>query len=107
MIEAGKILWISQEVTAVKHRYHIVVKGMVQGVGFRYFTFQWAERMGICGWVRNLSDGSVEIEAEGRKKILDEFIKKVKDGPSFGYVETADIVEMDAVKNDKAFEILP
>lgn len=89
----------------MKHRYHIIVRGRVQGVGFRYFTFKWAERLGIYGWVKNLFDGSVEIEAEGKKNDLDEFMKKVKEGPRFGYVETAEIVEIDAVGNEKGFEI--
>jgi acylphosphatase len=90
----------------MKHRYHIVVKGTVQGVGFRYFTYQWADRLGICGWVRNLYDGSVEIEAEGKKINLAEFISKIKEGPSFGYVETADVEEMDEIRNEKSFEIV-
>ena len=89
----------------MKHRYHIIVRGRVQGVGFRYFTFKWAERLGICGWVKNLFDGSVEIEAEGKKNDLNEFMKKVKEGPRFGYVETVEIVEIDAVENEKGFEI--
>ena len=105
MIEKKYLLWIEREGSEMKRRYHMIVKGMVQGVGFRYFTSQWAERLDICGWVRNLPDGSVEVEAEGRMKDLDEFMKKVKEGPSFGYVETADIVEIDEIRNEKNFEV--
>ena len=44
-------------------RKHIVVTGLVQGVGFRYFTVTQARRLGVQGWVRNCRDGSVELEA--------------------------------------------
>ncbi|SHJ72682.1 acylphosphatase [Dethiosulfatibacter aminovorans DSM 17477] len=90
----------------MKQRYHMIVKGRVQGVGFRYFTTQWAERFHITGWVRNLYDGSVEIEAEGKMEDLDDFMKKIKEGPRFGYVETMDVVEMDAVGNEKSFRVM-
>ena len=46
-------------------RVHIVVSGKVQGVAFRYYTIKEARGLGLSGWVRNLPDGSVEIEAEG------------------------------------------
>ena len=46
-------------------RKHIVVTGLVQGVGFRYFTVTQARRLGVQGWVRNCRDGSVELEAQG------------------------------------------
>jgi acylphosphatase len=62
-------------------RVHIVVEGMVQGVGFRWFVYRKAEALGITGWVRNLYNGSVEIEAEGDRSLLEEFIKEVKVGP--------------------------
>ncbi len=90
----------------MKQRYHIVVKGRVQGVGFRYFTLQLAEKLGICGWVRNLYDGSVEIEAEGKSRDLDDFMVKIKEGPCFGHVETLDVFEMDGIENEKMFEIV-
>lgn len=46
-------------------RKHIVVNGLVQGVGFRYFTVTQARRLGVRGWVRNCRDGSVEQLAIG------------------------------------------
>ena len=46
-------------------RAQIVVKGIVQGVGFRYFVVREAEALGLAGWVRNLPDGRVELIAEG------------------------------------------
>jgi acylphosphatase len=60
---------------------HIVVKGLVQGVGFRYFVAQRAQRLRVAGVVRNLPDGDVEIEAEGPHSRLEEFIREVSVGP--------------------------
>ena len=48
-----------------KIRKHFIFKGYVQGVGFRYKACYSARNLGIAGWVRNLDDGSVEMEAEG------------------------------------------
>jgi acylphosphatase len=60
---------------------HIVVKGLVQGVGFRYFVYQRGQRLRIAGLVRNLADGSVEIEAEGPRPLLEQLIAEVSAGP--------------------------
>ena len=60
--------------------YHLqsVVRGRVQGVGFRWFVRQQAHNAGITGWVQNLSDGSVAIEAEGTKEILTQFLEFIQ-----------------------------
>lgn len=58
-----------------------VVYGRVQGVGFRYFTWKEAERIGIKGTVRNCVDGSVEIVAEGNDGQLQDFYNWLKVGP--------------------------
>ena len=60
---------------------NIMVKGTVQGVGFRYFVFHRATDLGLKGFVRNNSNGTVEIEIEGDKLIIEEFMKRVKVGP--------------------------
>jgi len=59
--------------------YHIV--GRVQGVGFRWFTWDAAMREGLCGFVRNLPDGSVEAVVEGERDALDRFEWKISSGP--------------------------
>ena len=56
------------------------VRGMVQGVGFRYFVTRAAQRMGLTGYVRNLANGQVEIEAEGERGLIEEFIQEIKTG---------------------------
>jgi len=60
---------------------HLVVIGLVQGVGFRYFTFKKARELGVNGYVKNLPDGTVEIEAEGDQATLEALIDAVKIGP--------------------------
>ncbi len=65
---------------------HVIVKGRVQGVGFRAFTQDHALRKGLHGWVRNLSDGTVEVQAEGQKSNLEAFIQVLQQGPPFSRV---------------------
>ena len=67
-------------------RAHIIVEGLVQGVGFRWFVMQRAEALGIKGWAKNHYNGSVEIEAEADRSMLEEFIKEVKVGPRSAHV---------------------
>lgn len=57
-----------------KIRKHIYFYGRVQGVGFRYYAVQKAEELGLNGWVRNLYDGSVEMEVEGEEADIDQLI---------------------------------
>ena len=65
---------------------HIVVRGMVQGVGFRYFVLRHATKLGLSGFVKNLFNGEVEMEAHGNRSIVEEFIKEVKVGPRGAHV---------------------
>ena len=70
----------------MSERVHIVVEGLVQGVGFRWFVHRRAEAIGVRGWVRNLYNGNVEIEAEADRSLLEEFIKEIKIGPRSAHV---------------------
>ena len=69
----------------------IVVHGMVQGVGFRYFVRRSGKRLGLTGNVCNLADGAVEIVAEGSPEVLDDFIGEVRKGPPGARVKQVDI----------------
>jgi acylphosphatase len=69
---------------------HMIARGRVQGVGFRFYVREQAARFGVKGWVRNCADGSVEIHAEGKKEILDDFIDIIREGPRFGRVSDLD-----------------
>jgi acylphosphatase len=55
-------------------RKHILFYGRVQGVGFRYHAVYKAKILGLTGWVRNLDDGSVEMEAQGEPELIDRLI---------------------------------
>ncbi len=63
-------------------KVHIMVSGLVQGVGFRMFVQREASRRGLSGWTRNLPDGRVEIEAQGRAHLVDELVQQVHIGPA-------------------------
>jgi acylphosphatase len=71
-----------------KQLYKIYISGQVQGVGFRWSAATEARNLGIKGFVKNLSDGSVYIEAEGSIKKLDIFVEWCKKGPRFSIVES-------------------
>ena len=72
-------------------RVRVIVHGDVQGVGFRAATAQQARRAGVAGWVRNLRDGSVEVEAEGIGEAVDELIRWLRRGPSLARVTGVEI----------------
>jgi len=74
-----------------KKAVHITVHGEVQGVGFRYFTLRTAKALRLVGWVRNCSDGTVEIWAEGPSQALQKLLGAVRAGPGMGYVSHLDI----------------
>ena len=57
-----------------KVRKHIFFYGRVRGVGFRYYAVQKANQLGLTGWVKNLYDGSVEMEVEGQEELIDQLI---------------------------------
>ena len=65
---------------------HVLVQGKVQGVGFRAFTQAQANQKGLDGWVKNRQDGTVEVEAEGPKEMLEAFLKDLEKGPLFSHV---------------------
>jgi acylphosphatase len=62
-------------------RVHVIVSGMVQGVGFRYFVVRVASRKGIVGWVRNRLDDTVEVLAEGTQAALADLLAHLRTGP--------------------------
>ena len=62
-------------------RKHIYFSGRVQGVGFRYQAAYYARNLGLTGWVRNLSDGRVEMEVQGRETLIGQLILTLKNQP--------------------------
>jgi acylphosphatase len=64
-----------------------IVKGYVQGVGFRYFTVNIANRIGVYGYVQNMMNGNVEVYAIGDEEQLKDMKSKLEKGPSYGRVD--------------------
>ena len=62
-------------------RYSVDVIGRVQGVGFRYYTVKAAARFKVYGWVRNKSDGNVQLECEGPEENVNSFLSWLEQGP--------------------------
>ncbi len=71
-------------------RLEIRVRGVVQGVGFRWHTMRQAEALGLGGWVRNLPDGTVQIVAEGPRAALERLLAWARQGPPHASVAAAD-----------------
>lgn len=85
-------------------RLHIIFRGQVQGVGFRYTARSLAQPSHITGWVKNLSSGDVEIVAEADEELLREFQSHVEDHLS-GYISDKTIDWQSATGEFKTFEI--
>jgi acylphosphatase len=64
------------------HHVHLLIRGRVQGVGFRYFVASGARALGVDGSVRNCSSGDVEVEAEGDRAALQALVEAVRQGPA-------------------------
>lgn len=84
---------------------HIFYSGRVQGVGFRFTAEDIALGLGVVGWVKNLSDGRVEILAEGDEKILLCFIDRVRSNPLKKYIANEEISWAEATGRWKDFHI--
>ncbi len=67
-----------------------IVSGRVQGVSYRYFTQQAARELELTGWVKNLADGTVEVQVAGDSEVLERFRLRLLEGPRFGRVDGID-----------------
>jgi acylphosphatase len=79
------------EMESTNSRIHVFISGLVQGVGFRFFVYQYGINLNLRGWVRNRYNGQVEVMAEGRNDILDAFIEKIKEGPQMAHVDDIEV----------------
>lgn len=84
--------------------YRYVVRGQVQGVGYRYFVLRQADVLGVTGFARNRPDGSVEVVAEGADEVLGDLEARLREGPAFAVVTG---VEREAIapRGDSGFHI--
>jgi acylphosphatase len=83
----------------------ILVSGLVQGVGFRYFAHRHASRLELNGYARNLPNGDVEILVAGRRGMVEEFIKEIKVGPRSAMIRNVRIEWVEPDHNSIGFEI--
>lgn len=74
-------------------QFHVLVSGFVQGVGFRVFVKKKAQKLGITGWVRNLSDGRVEAVIQGEEEKLNELMEHIRKGSYFSEVKNVLVKE--------------
>ncbi len=84
---------------------HLLISGYVQGVFFRAKTRDIANSLDICGWVRNLADGGVEVKAEGEKEDIERLIEWTKKGPRGAVVSDVKVEYEDWTGELKGFQI--
>jgi acylphosphatase len=88
-----------------KEARRFVVRGRVQGVGFRWFVEREAHMLGIAGWVRNNADGSVEVLAIGTRDQLLGLRSRLRQGPRAARVDDVQELEAKAVPEMNTFRI--
>ena len=82
-----------------------IVRGRVQGVGFRWFVEREAHILKIAGWVRNNSDGTVEVLAQGTRDQLSGLRSRLREGPRAARVDDVEESEAEPVKGIRSFRI--
>jgi len=88
----------------MKKQVHVYYSGRVQGVGFRFTAEDIADKLGVLGWVSNLTDGRVEIVAEAEETVLQDFLARVNDY-FVQYIAGADIEWLEAGDKFKDFGV--
>jgi len=86
--------------------FEIIVKGSVQGVGFRRFVFENAKKLKLKGYAKNLSNGNVEILVAGDEEKIKELYEACKIGPPLARVEEVEIKQTNKKIKDNGFFIL-
>jgi acylphosphatase len=86
-------------------RFHMIVSGRVQGVFYRHFARREAEKLDVTGYVKNLSEGNVEVVAEGEEEALKKFLAQCKKGPLMAFVKNIGIKEEPATGEFDGFDV--
>lgn len=68
-----------------------IVRGRVQGVGYRFFAERWANQLGVTGYAKNLWNGDVEVVGQTDKATLETFITKLREGPRAAIVNDIEV----------------
>jgi acylphosphatase len=87
------------------HARRFLVRGRVQGVGFRWFVEREAYLLGISGWVRNNYDGTVEVLAQGTREQLAGLHSRLREGPRAARVDEVEVFEAQPVAGLTSFQI--
>ncbi len=74
----------------MNEQLHVLISGMVQGVGFRHATYRQALKLDLHGWVRNLPDGRVEAVLQGDRRIVEQMLDWCRKGPALSRVDSVD-----------------
>ncbi len=88
-------------------RKHIIARGRVQGVGFRYICQSIASEYKVTGWIKNNFDGTVEMEVQGAPHRVDAYVEKVRKGNRFVKINRLDVVDIPPLRalEEKSFRI--
>ena len=87
-------------------RAYVLVKGRVQGVAYRAFTYHEATRQGLRGWVRNLDNGQVDVEVEGNRTTIESFLGLLQKGPPLARVDGTHVEWSEATGESVGFQIV-
>ena len=90
----------------MKVRVHCLISGRVQGVSFRFFTLEIAEKLNLMGWVRNLPDGRVELVVEGEENSIEKFLRLLAKGPILSRVDKIKVEKEKYRGNFSGFKII-
>ena len=90
---------------SARKRVQVIVEGRVQGVFFRAYTREEAIKLGLCGWVRNRADGTVEAMVEGDAAIVDKMLQWFHQGSPHSIVSNIRTSEEDPAGDYDTFEI--
>jgi len=93
----------STEKSTLARRY--LVRGRVQGVGFRWFVEREAHILQVAGWVQNNPDGTVEVLAQGTREQLAGLHSRLREGPRAARVDDVEVSDAEAVKGMASFQI--
>jgi acylphosphatase len=85
---------------------HVIVRGRVQGVGFRWFVREAARRLDLAGWVKNRNDGSVEVVAQGSETTVEKFRGQLHRGPQGAVVTSVDELPAETGELPNPFAII-
>ena len=84
-------------------RKHVIFKGRVQGVGFRYYCRIIADRMRLTGWVRNLYNGDVEMEIQGDKRDIEMYLYQIKQCDRFIRIDDIEVTTKDVIEESQFY----